>query len=324
MERLIEKKEKMGSKQLRRIFMTLIILSMISTSFVDTIQSKTSLKDITTENELNDIEVETSSPLETTNIGVMENVNYPYINREKKDESLKFAEIGAHDNIDEPSENSNIIKGNEIIQMRTPNSKTYENEDGSRIIKASSHSLHYWDGDSWQDIETTITSNSNLAGYSYSNVKNTIETYFKDHSDDPAQVRIENGNAWLTQSTEYIAYSDSRGNVDFISNIKNVPGVVSGDTIEYRDAFPGIDDRWKVQSGLLKHDVVLTRAPRKPSDSLISSKLTFNVGGTIQLRDGITVWVDGIRQTNDFMTTSKIEFRDASNDIVFVMQSAIA
>ena len=132
----------------------------------------------------------------------------------------------------------------ELVELRTATSKTWQMADGSRTLYAFTAPIHYQDTDgTWREIDTTLVP-ATESGYGRSVVKN----WFRSHLADNAQGRqtVQIGDVTFSFSAEAAVASQ---------------GVVAGSAITYPDAWPGVDLRYEVTQTGLKEELVLERTP---------------------------------------------------------------
>lgn len=116
----------------------------------------------------------------------------------------------------------------EIIGMRTRNSKTIDNGDGTRTLQLRRHGLHYLKDGHFEDIDTTIVNGRmDKAGYRFDIVDNKI-TFTKDGD-------------WIEFEVDKLQWSCDKG-ISIVSLFKSdVTAVVTGNEIRWDNAFgPGI------------------------------------------------------------------------------------
>jgi hypothetical protein len=111
----------------------------------------------------------------------------------------------------------------EVPGLRTRNSRTYRTPEGHLESVISAGPVNYQDaGGAWQPIDNTLVATS-TPGYGWENKADRYRVLLPPNLAAP--VRIQRGDAWL--SFKLVGAAPAQG-------------TVSGNTVTYRDVFPGV------------------------------------------------------------------------------------
>jgi hypothetical protein len=115
----------------------------------------------------------------------------------------------------------------EQIDMRTENTKTFLNADGTWTLKAYSVPVQYKDakGD-WQDIDNTLVTDASDAGYVYGNKANDWHIHFADKAGGSHLMHLQSPDVTLTETLDAAS---------------SVPAASNGRQIDYAGVFPDVD-----------------------------------------------------------------------------------
>lgn len=132
----------------------------------------------------------------------------------------------------------------ELTGMRTEYSSTFVAPDGSKKTSISARPKNYLDAatGSWRPIDSSLVS-SGIGRYR--NAANAFSVEFAKLPATAVSVRTSDGTLTMTPLG-----ASSLGGVS-----------VAGDTITYRDAWPGADLRYRVEPDGVKEDIVLRSRP---------------------------------------------------------------
>lgn len=147
-----------------------------------------------------------------------------------------------------------IGKGDKLVlreekELRTKNSKSFLNNDNTISVQQTTYSQHYFDGQAWQDIDTTLRMDTSDANNTYSMKKNNFKVRLNH--------KRNNQTVTFQVYEESVSYQAQKMN--------NVIGVVYGNTITYPNAWQSTDLLYQVQNDELKMELHLAdnKAPKK-------------------------------------------------------------
>jgi hypothetical protein len=127
----------------------------------------------------------------------------------------------------------------------------------------------------------------------------------------------------LTYQAQDYSYRDVNGAQDYLSNILNVQGTPSGNSISFSGAFPGVTLKYFALAGELKEHYILSALPRAPAGYLTSG-VTLDFGGYVKF-PGLNMWVNGTQVTGNTITTSSaIYFKTAGGLDVYHLPKPVA
>jgi len=134
----------------------------------------------------------------------------------------------------------------ELINLRTRNSKHFDLGDGQRKAVVTFHDQHYKQGEEWLDIDLTILP-CNLFEFEYYCNKNNFTAYFNDSTDavnfDLASFEVVNSRG----EPRWINYKLVNATPERIEIEQN--------KIKYINAYPGIDVEYIITERKLKENV---------------------------------------------------------------------
>jgi RHS repeat-associated protein len=138
----------------------------------------------------------------------------------------------------------------EVPRLRTRNSRTYRTPEGLLEAVVSAGPVNYQDtSGAWQPIDNTLVATS-TPGYAWQNKADRYRVLLPPNLKAP--VRIQRGEAWLTFKVVGAAAAQ---------------GTVSGNTVTYRDVFPGVTISFGAVGDELKESIVLANASAPASYS---------------------------------------------------------
>ncbi len=126
---------------------------------------------------------------------------------------------------------------------RAAGRKVFRNPDGTTLEELSATPLHFWDGDEWRDVDSSIVPDEQRQGV-FRNAANHWTVRFA--ATDAGGVSVES----------------PEGSFSFMpGGGRAVAPLWLGDVVVYPDVWPGVDLRYRVGSDRVKEDVVLRRDP---------------------------------------------------------------
>lgn len=182
----------------------------------------------------------------------------------------------------------------ELPDMRSAESKAWQNDDGSITREIHTIPIHYRDDNGrYQEIDTSFS----LPGKSWARAsvtKNPLKVHIgKKHTKTVAFATTLASAGSLSQD-EIELNSEDGSSLSFVPEIStSSQGITDGNVLTYTDAWPSVDLRYTVMPSSLKEDIVLKEDP-----GAVSFRFTVNHSGLTvsQNEDGSLVFTnqDGI------------------------------
>lgn len=171
-----------------------------------------------------------------------------------------------------------------------------------------------------------------IDGYKYASTQTSYDAYFKEvsnHGDGLRYCDDVNGTEHcITYQPQDMSYRDANGAQDYISSIQGVSVVldefasVNGSEVLYPGVFPNTTLVYDLQDSILKEYFVLDEYPGAPASSL-GSNVTLDYGGYIKFPT-TDMYVGGVEQTGDFVTSESIDFRAPGGEVVWYLPEPVA
>ena len=219
----------------------------------------------------------------------------------------------------------------ELTEKRSADSRTFDNDDGTYTAEIYGGPIHYKGRDgNYRPINTNIRKEPTLpqAGldaflsmasaeqpeiFAYAAEENDIRAYFKERADEGNMFRAEVGDyyvSWQPTSMKWV-YAD--GSSETIATVQPSVSSNNGNKVFYADLFPDVDEEIQVLSGKIKDQFILYSPPLFPSRS---DAQELSIEGILNVPQGLDFYVDGIKQTENFATSSNIELRNGNSEFV--------
>jgi hypothetical protein len=243
------------------------------------------------------------------------------------------------DSLDEPSDS---VEGTELPEKRTLTSKTYQIGPDEYRAVISAAPMHYLDEEgNWQNIDTEV---NRRADGGYQAEANVVKARFPRQIGAgrieielrPARPSGPNSShyepippagstaaadssdvslSWQPAALAYSTGGDLAAHRISSENVVQAPAKVSGNSVAYESALPGVTEEFRVVPGGVKHSLILSSLPGfVPEDIPPDSFLDYEV--EMALSPDIGLYVDGVEQVGDFSTSSVIELRRGRKEIV--------
>lgn len=170
-------------------------------------------------------------------------------------------------------------------------------------------------------------SSSDIDFFQFQCLKNNLKIYFKDNYKpelDGSIIEIRDNNNQNPLTWQPIKISISSDNKDFNKicdkieiNFHDSKGIFNKNKVNYKNIFPGCDDRYLVLPNELKHDFILNEFPEdiistNSISEMIQKKgnknsMTLNYYGILNIPTGIIPYMDNKAQYEKFETSKPIE-----------------
>ncbi|UCE38710.1 MAG: PKD domain-containing protein, partial [Thermoplasmata archaeon] len=169
-----------------------------------------------------------------------------------------------------------------------------------------------WQPDSDNDSKRVIIEEEPITPYSkdayeYAIEDSKLKVYF-DESSVGDGVKVSVGEYWAIWKWKEIGFVDDKGNIETISNVADVEGLKKDNTMTYENTYPFTTESFTVSENRLKHDIILSQFQFLSYDLLNIKYLGYI--GTLEFSDELSIYVDGLKQEGDFITSSSIGFVD--------------
>jgi hypothetical protein len=189
----------------------------------------------------------------------------------------------------------------ELVNLRTVESKTYELADGKREWVGYTEPVHYKDASGvFQDIDNSIVSESKRIDgidYAYRNAANAYTARFAAKGDTSRLVTVESDDKSLSFGLAEAKAANVEKTTDIASSALSEETYAES-VIMYRDSLPGVDLVYQPRSSGVKEYIVL-KAPGAPNEftfNFVLNGLTVTeIGGQVAFLDekGNTVFAFG-------------------------------
>ena len=242
-----------------------------------------------------------------------------------------FADNNNSDLTVSTTKNTEIEKSyitNELIDLRSEYSKTYEKSDGSRVSIVTASPLHYYDnnGKAWEEYDNTLSETKNEEGelqLTNNNPKFKVEIPKKLNETNSINAETKNYKISIIplEVSESNTVSDNtKSTLRKVKKLKDktiddyVKESIKASTVEFEDIYPGTDTNleYEVVNNSLKETITLTKAPEKET----SYKFELIAEGLVaELKDDGTIV---FKKNNEnvfiipapFMTDSQYNYSD--------------
>lgn len=165
----------------------------------------------------------------------------------------------------EKLENQNSVAREEVQEMRTANSKTFLNLDGSYTSEISQSPIHFKnEKNEWQTINNQLVLDSVEEVYENKANDFTVEFNKEQESESPI-LKVEDENYSTELQLEPLEHTGQKP--------ANVEGVVDGESIIYPNVYSNIDIKYSVGSDRIKEDIIYTEKPEKGFPSVFTYKM---------------------------------------------------
>jgi len=134
--------------------------------------------------------------------------------------------------------------GDEIVSLRNAHSKTFQNSDGSRTLRAYQDFIHYQGDDgNWYEVNTTIKP-SNDPNYAYQMQDSMYKVRLKKYFNDKDFLEVAQKGVTDRVTALPLYWENEKGQKELIAYPQHVEGYPQGSSIIYTDAYgPGLDFR---------------------------------------------------------------------------------
>jgi len=198
-----------------------------------------------------------------------------------------------------------VSRADELVERRTATSYTFRRADGSLVSVIGAAPLnHRTAGGDLRPIDRAIVAVDPAASSpvvdfapAWANVDNSLRAWWSPDARDGVVIAADGVELRWTPGTlggdGIAAQAPGHG----VTTVAGAALVVSG-------SYPGIDERWTVGRGQLKHDVVLSQPPAVAGDGWLV------VDGTlapVSPGDALELQVDGVRRDGAFHTSGAID-----------------
>ena len=214
----------------------------------------------------------------------------------------------------------------ELIEKRTPYSKTYVNSNGTYTSVISTGFMHYKnENDDFEEIDCSIVQ-SQAPQFDYEVQKGRYFAYFKSDLSqlDPIEIKRRDGTG-LSMQLWGAAYFDTLSKeYHILQHIKQTTASVNSNEIYYHGAFNNVDVKYIYTDNKLKEEILLSQKARErlpdPSNYDLDPASTFLVFITKLNFNSqkISPYAYGKMIHNvDYEGYDRIDFKNVLNEIKF-------
>jgi RHS repeat-associated protein len=153
----------------------------------------------------------------------------------------------------------------ELLEHRSAHTETWENDDGSltQLVHSEPHFFQRGEGREWEPIDNRLVAEPQRAGW-VRNAANAWQASFGPlEPGGQGAVELHHRGARLRFQPEGLS--------------RTIYPEVQGDTVTYRDVWPGADLRYVVGNSQVKEEVVLRQAPDRSRFTFESRGVSFHV-----------------------------------------------
>jgi hypothetical protein len=144
-------------------------------------------------------------------------------------------------------------------------------------------------------------------GYEYTNEDSNLKVYF-DESSVGDGVKVSVGDHWVVWRPKETSFVNDRREIVSINPVNDVEGIIEDNMITYEGTYPFTTEVFTVFESKLKHEIILNQLHFTPSNYDNIKYLSY--GGILEFSDELSMYVNGIKQKDDFITSSAIGFKD--------------
>ncbi len=149
----------------------------------------------------------------------------------------------------------------EIQELRTKNSKTYQLSNGSFKCVVSADSIHYMTSDGeYEDIDSSIIEETTQQQYRYRNTANSWNVFFSDYLVNQDAVKIQNADTSIAFSIQggNNQYSVQKAEVLSECELEYYTEISKDErAVVYQNVFDDVDVVYSARTGAVKEDIVL-------------------------------------------------------------------
>lgn len=172
----------------------------------------------------------------------------------------------------------------EIQELRTKNSKTYQLSNGSFKCVVSADSIHYMNSDGeYEDIDSSIIEETTQQQYRYRNTANSWNVFFSDYLVNQDAVKIQNADTSIAFSIQggNNQYSVQKAEVLSECELEYYSEISKDDrAVVYQNVFDNVDVVYSARTGAVKEDIIL-----KDGSSQNTFDFAINLDGVVAIQD---------------------------------------
>lgn len=172
----------------------------------------------------------------------------------------------------------------EIQELRTKNSKTYQLSNGSFKCVVSADSIHYMNSDGeYEDIDSSIIEETTQQQYRYRNTANSWNVFFSDYLVNQDAVKIQNADTSIAFSIQggNNQYSVQKAEVLSECELEYYSEISKDDrAVVYQNVFDNVDVVYSARTGVVKEDIIL-----KDGSSQNTFDFAINLDGVVAIQD---------------------------------------
>ncbi|UCG68469.1 MAG: right-handed parallel beta-helix repeat-containing protein, partial [Thermoplasmata archaeon] len=151
-------------------------------------------------------------------------------------------------------------------------------------------------------------------GYEYANEESKLKVYL-DESSVGEGVKVGVGDHWAVWRWKEMSFIDDMNEIKTIKTVSSVEGIIEDNTMTYEGTYPFTTEVFSVFENKLKHEIILSQFHYTSSNFGNIEYLSYI--GILELSYELSMYVDGIKQKGDFITSSSIGFVDENGIELF-------
>jgi hypothetical protein len=227
--------------------------------------------------------------------------------------------------------------GEEILEMRTKNSKVFIKPDNTYTHQVYSGNVHFQDiNGNWLEFDNKIIDFNGYSedldtNFNYACEQNTIRTYFRDGYTTKDSILMVTDNDYLSWEPISMAYLDFEGTEIQITKAINRAPVIKNDKILYPGTYSQTSDLFIVKDQMLKHEFILKSLPEllnvyNPESNKDPGLEYLSYSGIFEPSSDLTLTIaENTNKVNIATTTCRpLELINSEGETVFTLPSPIA
>ncbi|MGX2959510.1 DNRLRE domain-containing protein [Peribacillus sp. JNUCC 23] len=177
----------------------------------------------------------------------------------------------------------------EILDLRTENSKTFINENGTYTSEIAQEAIHFKNEENeWEEIDNTLIESSDKQ--SYENKSNEFSVNFKkSFNKEKNNVSLQDGNKTIEIGLEPINEDNKESKLRSMLPVSSTKGIVNAESITYPNVFDDIDVRYSIGSDRIKEDIIYKEKPKNGFPNKFTYKM--NLDGLDAIKENDIIYL---------------------------------
>jgi hypothetical protein len=135
-------------------------------------------------------------------------------------------------------------------------------------------------------------------------------------------VRASLGDQFVVWKWKEMSLSGETGVIESLYSVNDVRGVKQDNIVTFKGTYPFTSEIFTISKNNIKHDIVLDQLPKTEYNIGEIDHLSFI--GTLELSEGLQIFVDGMEHKGDFITSSAIHLKNSGGAEQFFIPSPYA